>query len=133
MIKFRQKAEGILEYVFIMGAISLALTTMNVYVKRGIQARIRDITHEHISQDQFISNGNSQTKYSSGFTTTTLSPTTTNLSTQGAVTTIALNENIQRRGTETYIEPQNYWSGPFAPTIPQSRGQPEKPIYPTQE
>lgn len=122
MLKITQKAEGVLEYVLLIGVISLGLSTMNIYLKRGIQARIRDITQSSLAQTQFVSD-----RQESDFTTT--QTTTGTLNTQGTTTTLNLNENIQRTGSETYTEPQNYWGGSAAQTTSGSSGVPQSPTY----
>ncbi len=43
---------SILEYAIIIGIVSLALTTMNIYIKRGIQGKLKDMTDNFIGREQ---------------------------------------------------------------------------------
>jgi len=143
-----RKAAGLIEYAIIIGTISLALTTMNVYIKRGIQARIKDITHNSIADADLVRNflgaGLGEDRFrdrvSSDFTTATaifdpatnttiFTPTTTTINVQGGTTTTDFNEHIHRSGRERIVEPLSFWNSPNS-TVPGSRGQPRNPPYP---
>jgi len=41
-----------MEYVIILGLVSLVLTGMNMYIKRGVQARLKDMTDYFVGKDQ---------------------------------------------------------------------------------
>lgn len=43
---------SILEYAIIIGITALALTTMNIYIKRGIQGKLKDMTDNFIGREQ---------------------------------------------------------------------------------
>ncbi|MBM3250499.1 MAG: hypothetical protein FJZ09_06665 [Candidatus Omnitrophica bacterium] len=49
--KSKIKANSLLEYALMLGVVSLALIGMNIYVKRGVQARVADLTDYFIGTD----------------------------------------------------------------------------------
>ncbi|MBP7215883.1 MAG: hypothetical protein KBA46_01215 [Candidatus Omnitrophica bacterium] len=49
IIKIR--GDAIMEYAVVLGLVSLALIAMNVYVKRGIQGRVRDLTQYYLAPE----------------------------------------------------------------------------------
>lgn len=48
------RGSSITEYALIAGVVYAALAGMNLYLKRGLQARVKDLTTHFISEDQFI-------------------------------------------------------------------------------
>jgi hypothetical protein len=45
-------ANSIVEYSIVIGLVSLAFTTMHIYMKRGLQGKIRDMTDNFIGGEQ---------------------------------------------------------------------------------
>ena len=43
-----------MEYTIILGVVSLALITMNIYIKRGLQGKVKDMTDYFIGREQII-------------------------------------------------------------------------------
>lgn len=55
-VKFaNNKAEGLSEYVFLISIVVMALLSMNVYIKRGIQAKVKDLSDALISKEHVVS------------------------------------------------------------------------------
>lgn len=53
MFKPKSKASATTEYALILGTVFLSLIGMNTYLKRGIQARVKDLTTHFIVQDLY--------------------------------------------------------------------------------
>jgi hypothetical protein len=51
----RSRAQSLSEYAIIIGLVSLALVSMTVYMKRGLQGHLRDMANQ-ISPRQYESN-----------------------------------------------------------------------------
>ncbi len=49
-----QAGSSFLEYAIILGVISAVLMGMNTYIKRGIQARLKEMTDYFISSEQVV-------------------------------------------------------------------------------
>lgn len=67
MSKPNTKAQSIVEYALMLGVVYMAITGMNLYLKRGVQARVKDLTTKLIAEDlyaqgkhQFAGAGNAQ-------------------------------------------------------------------------
>ncbi|MBU0504005.1 MAG: hypothetical protein ABH882_02085 [Candidatus Omnitrophota bacterium] len=89
----RNKAQNLSEYAIILGLVSVALITMQVYMKRGVQGKLRDLA------DQI-----SPTQYERGNTTANYDITRTSRveETQGRTAyTRDILEATTRTGTET--------------------------------
>lgn len=54
MGKLNRKASAIMEYAIVLGVVSLALNGMSVYLKRGIQAKAKDLTTSLIVKDLYL-------------------------------------------------------------------------------
>lgn len=48
----RKSGSGFMEYIIIIGVISAGLIAMNAYIKRGMQARLKEMTDFFISNEQ---------------------------------------------------------------------------------
>lgn len=48
----RKKALGLVEYAFILGIVSTVMVGMNIYLKRGLQNQLREMTDHFISPEQ---------------------------------------------------------------------------------
>lgn len=53
MFKPKSRASATTEYALILGTVFLSLIGMNIYLKRGIQARVKDLTTHFIVQDLY--------------------------------------------------------------------------------
>jgi len=52
-IKFHnRKADSLAEYALVLGIVSLALIGMNMYIKRGFQGRMKEMSDKFISSQQ---------------------------------------------------------------------------------
>ncbi len=49
-----KKASSLLEYSIILGVVSLVLITMNLYIKRGVQGKVKDMTDYFIGREQIV-------------------------------------------------------------------------------
>ena len=54
-MRVKKEAQSLQAYVTIIVVISLALAAMQVYVKRGLQAKVKDIADAFISPQQVVS------------------------------------------------------------------------------
>lgn len=48
----RQSGTGLIEYAILFGIVALALFSMNVYLKRGVQSKTKEMTDKFISDQQ---------------------------------------------------------------------------------
>lgn len=53
MFTWNRKASSVLEYAIALGIVSMTLTAMSTYLKRGIQARVKDMTTGLIVEDLY--------------------------------------------------------------------------------
>ena len=94
MFRVKTKGQSTLEYVILLGFIVAALIAMGVYMKRGIQGRLRQSTDQVGEQ---YSARNTTSKY----TVTTNTSQTENME-SGGKTTTNIDTNTQTRvGNET--------------------------------
>lgn len=96
MLRARTRGQTTLEVVILLGFVVSALIAMGVYMKRGIQGRLRDSTDQIGEQ------------YSAGYTTSNYVTTTKMRQTEtmhagGAVDTV-INENSQSKTGSEKIE-----------------------------
>jgi hypothetical protein len=94
MFGARTKGQTTLEVVILIGFVVAALIAMGVYMKRGIQGRLRDSTDQIGEQ------------YSAGHTTSTYTTTTImnqeeNMDFGGATTTHIITNEQRKSGNET--------------------------------
>lgn len=47
-----KKASALMEFAIVLGLVSAVLVTMNIYMKRGLQGKVKDITDYFISAGQ---------------------------------------------------------------------------------
>jgi hypothetical protein len=100
MLGARTKGQTTLEVVILIGFVVAALIAMGVYMKRGIQGRLRDSTDQVGEQ---YSAGNTTGSY-----TTTVGMTQMENMTSGGATTTAITRNKQEKsGSETIAN----WEG----------------------
>jgi len=98
MLKIKQnsKAQSITEYAVLLGIVSLALIGMQVYMKRGLQAAVKDAANELGPQEnaQLLINFKRQEE--------TRSETTTKRG--GSIQTQTFSGGGLRRDTDTKVE-----------------------------
>lgn len=70
MVKFR-KAFALIHYALIIAIVTLGLVTMRTYLRRGIQAKIKDLTDHIISDRQLATLSDSDTEISTKNTQST--------------------------------------------------------------
>lgn len=104
MSKPNTKAQSVVEYAFMLGVVYMAITGMNLYLKRGIQARVKDLTVKLIAdglypqgKHQFAGVGNAQS-FSDTKTENTQSRQTT-----GSIAEAVVIENTTRIGKEITV------------------------------
>lgn len=51
-IRFNKRAISVMEYALVFGMVSIALIAMNIYIKRGVQSRARDLTVYFLGSEQ---------------------------------------------------------------------------------
>ena len=96
-----KRGQSTLEYALLIGVIVAALIAMQVYMKRGVQGKIRDATDQIGDQ------------YSPGYTTGTVS-TTTQSTTHEALANKVTTSDVQKAQNQTSNENvadfnQEYW------------------------
>lgn len=53
MFKLNNRASGVMEYALVLGVVSMALSSMFIYLKRGVQARAMELTNELVVKELF--------------------------------------------------------------------------------
>ncbi|MDD4907723.1 MAG: hypothetical protein PHJ00_01515 [Candidatus Omnitrophica bacterium] len=95
-MEIRSRGQSIWEYVTVLGLVSLVVIAMQVYFKRGVQGRLKDLADSQISSQQYVSGetksdavttsqGTAQSTLQSNVTGTTTQDTTTRHSTDNTV------------------------------------------------
>lgn len=114
MLKRNTKALSVVEYALMLSVVYLAIAGMNLYLKRGIQARVKDLTTNLIAKDlplaerehQFVA-GNSASDYRV-VTNNRMNIATSQDQRTGDTTTVVFpDENVTRRGTD-YSVPEGW-------------------------
>jgi len=105
MLSVNRKGQSTLEYVILIGFVVAALIAMGVYMKRGVQGKIRESTDQVGEQ------------YEAGNTTSTYETTSHLKQTEnmvaGGKTTVSIateNDNVQTK-TEILPETVGRWDG----------------------
>jgi len=103
MVRLSRKAQSTAEYVIVLGLIVAAVVAMQTYVKRGLQARMRDAT-DYV--DEGAGTIFKRTQYEPYYMTSNIE-TTRNvaqdeaLGTSGTVNKTLSQETIQKSGSQT--------------------------------
>ncbi|MBI5873188.1 MAG: hypothetical protein HZB36_03490 [Candidatus Omnitrophica bacterium] len=110
-----RKGQNTAEYAILIGVIVAAAIAMQIYIRRGMQARIRDAvdftkTADDDSGNAFFSNQSQYEPYymSTNFTTTQTGQTSEQLQVGGGVVKDSISDATQRIGNQTY---SNYMGG----------------------
>ncbi len=90
----KNKAQNLSEYAIILGMVSLALIGMQVYIKRGMQGRLKDLSKQ-ISSAQY-ERGNTTASYA-----TTRTTDVTEAQDRLTYTRNITDDTTSRTGTET--------------------------------
>ena len=108
MLKRNTKAMSVVEYALMLSVVCLAIAGMNLYLKRGIQARLKDLTTNLIAKDlyglavpshQFVA-GNAASDYTVVTNSKAEMATSQNQLTGNTDTTIYPDENVTRQGAD---------------------------------
>jgi len=118
-----------MEYAIILGVASLVLATMNTYIKRGAQGRIKDMSDYFISEGSQVQEGEAN----AGAITTSNSASTANSNYNiaqrlGGARTFVLEDNTDTTGESRSVEDKKI-------ILPESSIAPEDgvvPIVPTE-
>lgn len=124
-------ANTVMEYVILVGTISLVFATMNMYIKRGFQARVADMTDYFIGREH-AADSNPTAETTTNSSTVSTSNLTTDLYTGGGMKLAFLD----RTDTEAYsnVIDVDDPTKPRAQTyIPAERGYITLPQRPTEE
>ena len=118
MLKRNTKALSVVEYALMLSVVYLAIAGMNLYLKRGIQARVRDLTANLMVKDlyerpmdeprmhQFVA-GNAKSDYRV-VTNSAANIVTSQDQRTGDMTTVTFpDENVARQGTD-YSVPEGW-------------------------
>ncbi len=124
-----KKAGVFLEYVLIVGIVSLALVMMNVYMKRGLQGKIADMSDFFISREHAANS--EPTADITANTTNAYSGSTTYDTSSGGGTKLALLDNSNLTSTSRVADFPNISSSESF--IPAEQGYITPPERPTGE
>lgn len=97
-----RKANAFLEYALVIGAVSLALITMNVYMKRGLQGRVADMSDYFIGREH-AANSEPTANITSNTNNTYLG-TTTYDALRGGGTNLALLDTTQTQANSLVVD-----------------------------
>ena len=105
------KAQSILEYTLILGVVALALTTMQLFFKRGIQASIKlaadEIGRQEDAEQVAVESGDIKTEESINAVTHAFTTGTDRLQQhEGGRQEKSLNKTTTRGGSSNYIARQ---------------------------
>ncbi len=117
MLRRSKKAQSTAEYAIVIGLVIAAVVGMQVYVKRGIQAKVRDASDQKIDITGIANNddgdfgvntvksGQYEPEYSTtnSMTTTRDSTDTTSMGLGGGVTRTLGNETTNRAGATDIV------------------------------
>ena len=108
MGKLNRKASAVMEYAIVLGVVSMALTGMSAYLKRGIQAKTKDLTTSLIVYDLYNrTSADRRHQYVSGGTASESNTTynsETNQITSGNTTSNVIAETIIRTADERSVQ-----------------------------
>lgn len=103
MFKRNSRAVSVTEYTLLLGTVFLAITAMNFYLKRGVQARVKDLTVNLIVKDlyplgqhQYVA-GNAQSD------ATTKMVSSQSRRTRGSITEVEVIDESTITGNETSV------------------------------
>jgi uncharacterized protein (UPF0333 family) len=100
MFYVKKKGQSTLEYVILIGLVIAALIAMGVYMKRGVQGKLRESTDQIGEQ---YDAGNTTSDYT---TVSHMRQSETSTAGGGSTITIATGDNVQ---TKTGSETVNSW------------------------
>jgi len=112
MLKRNTKAMSVVEYALMLSVVYLAIAGMNLYLKRGIQARLKYLTTNLIAKDlsagshQFVA-GNSASDYTVVTNSAANIAASQDQRTGNTTTATFADENVTRRGTD-YSVPEGW-------------------------
>lgn len=110
-----KRGSSFMEYLIIIGVVSLLLTGMNVYIKRGMQAKIKDMADYFITSKQAADTNTSSTKTESQSTSTYSSDLDTRLL-PGGGSRADLSDSVSIKATsKTTDSDVTYNDDPFIP------------------
>ncbi len=103
-----KKAQTTAEYAVLIGLVVAALLAMQVYVKRGLQGRLRDATDRVATQNPEVGMTNQYEPYylSSSFDSTRDTNESETTVEGGGVTRALTQDESRRTGTVTYSTPE---------------------------
>ena len=105
-----KRGQNTAEYAILIGVIVAAAIAMQIYIRRGMQARVKDaVDFTQTADDDAGGNLFTQSQYepyymATNFETTQTGGRSTALQTGGGVITDALSEQTSRTGNQTYSD-----------------------------
>ena len=101
---FNRRGQNTAEYAILIGVIVAAAIAMQIYVRRGMQARIKDAVDYSMSADDEIFNNSQYEPYymDSSLETTSDSKSSEAMAQGGEITRDIENQYTKRTGTITY-------------------------------
>ncbi len=112
-----KRGQNTAEYAILIGVIVAAAIAMQIYIRRGMQARIRDaVDYSRLGQgnelQNFFSNEKQYEPYylNSSFTTTSSGAVQENMQVGGGVNRDSMSDSTSRTGNQVYT---NYMGGNF--------------------
>lgn len=109
-----RRGQNTAEYAILIGVIVAAAIAMQIYIRRGMQARIKDAvdftrTADDDAGGNIFTNSQYEPYYmSTDMTTTQTGSTSQQLQTGGGIVKDSISEAVERTGNQTYT---NYMAG----------------------
>lgn len=108
--KLNRRGQNTAEYAILIGVIVAAAIAMQIYVRRGMQARIKDaVDYSRTNPGTDVFNSSQYEPYymDQSMETTSTSDSAESIKTGGGITRTIANEFTSRKGTITY----GNWTG----------------------
>ncbi len=106
--KIGKRAQTTAEYAILIALVVAAVTAMQIYVKRGLQGKVRDVVDNMSTGMGIVSNGNAQFEPSyvnNDFNTTSNSNTTANEQAGGNIHRDITADHTGRTGQQQILAP----------------------------
>jgi len=108
MLKLKRKGQSTAEYAIVIGLVIAAAVAMQVYVKRSLQAKVKDAADYNDPAATMLSTKQYEPYYlESNLTNTRKEDSKINTATGGAITRTLNNDTAGRNGTQDVTAVQN--------------------------
>jgi len=108
MLRLKRKGQSTAEYAIVIGLVIAAAVAMQVYVKRSLQAKVKDAADYNDSAATMLKTTQYEPYYlESDLTNTRSESSKQNTATGGAITRTLTNDEANRTGTQDVTAVQN--------------------------